>query len=696
MASQSITVTADDGFTFQVPYDDAFKNATEEEKQAIADRYYNEAKNPVKAPEDSPWYVEAGEYLQRNLDVVLGPAAGIGTGIAVTALTLNPLAGVVAGVAAGGAGTYGGVVLSDYIAEEEDKNDQLHYDATTAALTSVGIDVATLGLGKILKPGYFAAKKALGFTPEETAEELIKLAEKGVADAGTTESLRASQQILQQGSETGRTATLLPTQLGEEGASFTQRFAQSIAESGYLSSGDFIKNSQAINEIVSEGLTDIFNKSGQEIGLQPSNLGRLMEEVISMGKQASSSNYGRALNEVETFLGTRNVATKPIVNVFQKFLDDGFIEGLEGAKVLKSITPETTQYVERVIADLSSVDVIPAKSLIAVEKALANEIQELGNIKNVNKYNSKAEAELLNLSTNMKEIVSKQLEALNPEASKLYAATKAEYAKNMGGILPKINANFINKANLGPNTQGNFEALGNMLLQTKAGGNNDQLRAFFRSIDQSFDVAGKDIAAKKAAGQEVGASGVVFTNAKQAKQAIRQGYVKKLFPSLGENFDISQYSKAYKSFQDPKQAERLKIVFGEDYNSAKQLVNLMHEATVRGEASNFGSLMIQARQLSAAGAAAEIGGGVATLGLIGASSTDPSYYLGAAAILLTPKLLSKIVVNPSKVNKLLALSTKRFPTEAAFTAAAIKLAESITSDMSEQERNELKNDFSVQ
>jgi hypothetical protein len=106
--------------------------------------------------------------------------------------------------------------------------------------------------------------------------------------------------------------------------------------------------------------------------------------------------------------------------------------------------------------------------------------------------------------------------------------------------------------------------------------------------------------------------------------------------------------------------------------------------------------MIQARQLSAAGAAAEIGGGVATLGLIGASSTDPSYYLGAAAILLTPKLLSKIVVNPSKVNKLLALSTKRFPTEAAFTAAAIKLAESITSDMSEQERNELKNDFSVQ
>ena len=254
-----------------------------------------------------------------------------------------------------------------------------------------------------------------------------------------------------------------------------------------MSSGDFIKNSQAVNEIVSEGLTDIFNKSGQEIGLQPSNLGRLMEEVISMGKQASSSNYGRALNEVEAFLGTRNVATRPIVNVFQKFLDDGFIEGLEGAKVLKSITPETTQYVERVIADLSSIDVIPAKSLIAVEKALANEIQELGNIKNVNKYNSKAEAELLNLSTNMKEIVSKQLESLSPDASALYSATKAEYAKNMGGILPKINANFINKANLGPNTQGNFEALGNMLLQTKAGGNNkDMLKNFFQVEEKTL------------------------------------------------------------------------------------------------------------------------------------------------------------------------------------------------------------------
>ena len=72
---------------------------------------------------------------------------------------------------------------------------------------------------------------------------------------------------------------------------------------------------------------------------------------------------------------------------------------------------------------------------------------------------------------------------------------------------------------------------------------------------------------------------------------------------------------------------------------------------------------------------------------------DSSYYLGAAAILLTPKLLSKVVLNPAKVNKLLALSVKRFPTETAFTAAAIKVAESIMSDMSEQERNELKAEF---
>jgi hypothetical protein len=263
----------------------------------------------------------------------------------------------------------------------------------------------------------------------------------------------------------------------------------------------------------------------------------------------------------------------------------------------------------------------------------------------------------------------------------------------MGGILPKINANFINKANLGPNTQGNFEALGNMLLQTKAGGNNDQLRAFFSSIDQAFDVAGKDIAARKAAGEELGASGVVFSNAKQAKQAIRQGYLKKLFPDLGEGFDVAKYSKAYKSFQDPKQAERLKIVFGEDYNATKQLVNLMHEASVRGEASNFGSLMIQARQLSAAGTAVQAGAAVGSIGMYATETGDPAYYLGAAAILLTPKLLSKVVLNPAKVNKLLALSVKRYPTEAAFTAAAIKVAESIMSDMSEQERNELKAEF---
>lgn len=696
MTSQSITVTANDGFTFQIPYDEVFKNATEEEKQAIADRYYNEAKNPVKTSEDSPWYVEVGDYLQRNLDVVLGPSAGIGTGILVTALTMNPALGVAAGIGAGGAGTYGGVVLSDYIADEEDKNDQLHYDATKAAATSMGIDLVTLGLGKLVKPGYFAAKKALGFSPEETAEEIIKLAERGAADAGTTESLRASQQILREGSEAGRTATLYATQLNDGSSGFIQRFAQSVAESGYLSSADFVKNGKAVNEIVSDGLTDIFNRSGQGVGLEPSNIGRLMTEVVTMGRKASSDNYGRALDRVGQLIGTKQAATQPLVKEMQKFLDGGFIEGLEGAKTLKELNTKTTDYIEAVIEDLSAVNTIPAKSIIKIEKSLAGKIQELGDF-NLPTYNPKASAQLLELSNQLKNTVSKQLNSLSPEASALYSATKTEYAKNMGGILPKINATFIEDANLGPNTQGNFEALGNMLLQTKGGGNNDQLRAFFRTIDQAFDVAGKDIAARKAAGEKLGSSGVVFSNAKQAKQAIRQGYLKKLFPDLGGGFDFTKYSKAYKSFQVPKEAERLKIVFGEDYAATKQLVNLMHEASVRGEASNFGSLMIQSRQLSAAGAITELGAVVGTAGLlVGSDVTDPVHYLGAAAILLSPKLLSKIVVNPAHVNNLLALSKKSFPTKTAFTAAAIKLAESIMSDMSEQERNELKNDFSVQ
>lgn len=694
MTSQSIRVTADDGMTFEIPNTQEFRDASDEQKQAIAAQYHAAAKNPVQSNKDDPWYVDVGQYLQRNLDVVTGPGAGIAAGIGVTAVTANPMLGIAAGIAFGGAGTYGGVLLSDYIADEKDKNDSIHYKATEAALTSMGIDVATLGLAKVLKPGYFAAKKALGFTPKETADELIKLAERGVADAGTTESLRASQQILQEGSETGRTATLLPTQLGEQGSSFVQRFSQSLAESGYLSSGDFIRNGEAINEIVADGLSTIFNKSGQEIALDPSNLGRQMESVIQMGKDAASANYGRALDEVTALVKNKNVATKPLIQVFQNFLDQGRIVGLEGAETLSSLSPTAKSYISRVIDDLSQVNVLPAKSLLAVEKALAAEIRDLGNIANINKYDSRASGELLELSNSMKDTVLKQLEALSEEASVLYSATKNEYAKNMGGILPKINSSYIARANLGPNTQGNYEALGNMLLQTKAGGNNDQLRAFFRSIDQAFEVSAKDIAARKAAGEEVGASGITFTTAKQAKQAIRQGYLKKLFPDLGGDFDINQYAKIQKSFQDPKQAQRLKIVFGEDYNSVRQLANLMAEASVRGDASNFGSLMIQARQLGAAGAVTEGAAVVGTVGLY-AADADPITYLGAAAVLLTPKVLSKIVLNPAKVNRLLALSRQRFPTEAAFTAAAIKLAESVMSDMSEQERNDLKNEFSL-
>ena len=171
-------------------------------------------------PETSP-EAEDPNWLMQNLDLPSGIAGSI-AGAKMGAPFGIP--GIVAGGIAGGAlGTFGGSLLSDVVSEDE-----LDFaKATEEALFSAGFDVATIGAGKYVKSGYFAAKEALGFTPKEVAADIIKTVKQG-QETGTLESLRATQDILQ-----SKGASLTRFQTGQ--ASAIEVFSEKLANAGIFS-----------------------------------------------------------------------------------------------------------------------------------------------------------------------------------------------------------------------------------------------------------------------------------------------------------------------------------------------------------------------------------------------------------------------------------------------------------------------------
>jgi len=131
-------------------------------------------RNGMASAEDfeAPETPEELNWLQKNMELPVG-LGGAATGAAL-GIPFGPV-GIATGALIGGAiGSGSGSLISNELAGEE-----LDYaEAAEEALISAGFDILTLGLGRIFKPAYFAAKAKLGFTPKEVAEEAVKIAEK--------------------------------------------------------------------------------------------------------------------------------------------------------------------------------------------------------------------------------------------------------------------------------------------------------------------------------------------------------------------------------------------------------------------------------------------------------------------------------------------------------------------------------------
>lgn len=613
----------------------------------------------ITSMDQTPGGKTAGEKLKdfslENIDIPAGLVGAYGGGKAAAIATAgNPYA-ILAGTIVGGAtATFGGEVAEDVLQGKE-----IDYaNATKEALISAGIDTGLFIGGKpVALLGQLVKKNLpLGISPDETAREFLAQAPVGEAVAGSEESIRASQKIL---SDQG--ATLTPYQ-----ATRQKELTQRIADTGILSQGVGRRNYDRVNEVVQESFDELLANVGRE-GIQPSILGQEMFNVIDQGRNAAFNIYEQGMNDVISSIGKATVNTGQFKRQVERFIKAGQRGGQkQGFTVLDD---DTLGFARSIIEDLGRMKNMSASNLIDYEKKLMRDMRKFSDL-NSNSYNSEASRELAEMSEMIRMAVQREIKRLNPAAAAEYAAVKKAYGETIEGILPSNIRGLVESAKAGQ-----YAALGQLAASS---GSLDNLNSMIKSLRTSHAAIRK-------------AGGTPPASLDEAMAKLQEGYLKQLMPTLGSgDFDIQKFQKLASRFERGKDAEKLKILFGDKSPKVRQLFNLMSEAS-QFPSSNIGELMLRTKEYSAGGAVLGLGGSLLTTagGTVGGSAATG--VIGGAAILTLPVFLAKAAYNPANVNRLIAFQNKEFKNRDAMLVAAGNVVVDIMRSLPEEDQAEVRN-----
>lgn len=593
----------------------------------------------------SPDEGDVMSWMKENMEVPLGVAGGI-AGTAMGA-PFGPIGMFVGGTLGSSVGTGGGKLISDDLSGED-----LEYaEALEAAVYSMGFDVATLGAGKVLKSAWILGKKALGFTPNEAAKQIVKELDQ---PAGSRESLQASQNILEEGG-----ATLTPSQVGAEG---TALLAEKIGRVGIFSNRAFEANAARVNEVTSDAISEVINKLSVNSGGSANEIAEQTMGIIRQGMDALTTNYSNSLDELAQVAGNvQNLSLGKHIFATNSYVRKNMKGGI------LDLDPATVKFIDDDLGPMLG-DNMALKTnlegLIAIDKQITNRIKNrFGGAPGTPNYNPSAQRELTILAEELREATYNSLKKSDPEMAAKYKAMKDAYAEGIQGILPKINNSFVTKA-----SKGDYQSLG--MLLTNAG-NIDQVLAFKKSLRESFkqiDKAGAD------AGQ--------FIAFQEADALIKKGFLQKLFPNAGTaSFDVTQYANLSKKLNDPTEVAKFKAILGADYPKIKQLANLMAEASVNPQ-SNLGELAFRGAEYKA---------GREIVGAVQGGIAVASGLVGATFVLGAPMVLAKMALNPKRINQLIAFENTAFKSSEAMEAAAQRIVADVTYEMTEEEQAQLRN-----
>lgn len=633
-------------------------NASQRVARTASAGFPSDVPESVGYPEQT-LLTDAGRMAVENPEIP-GGFGGAMTGAIAGGTLFGPPGALLGGIAGGAIGSGAGSLAGDAINDEE-----LDYEkAVKEAAISLGFDVATLGAGRLLRPGYLLMMKKLGFGPQETAQMIIDQAARG-GQAGTSESIQASQSILSQ-----RGATLTPFQTGKAGP--LSNLSERIANVGLFSSGIIENNLAAQSRAVSDEMTEMLTSLSSSGALPTSELGSTMYDIIQTGKSALGTTYERGLDELTSSIKGTTVSKNIVLSSMRDFLSRGQTE------LGSTYDDETLRFINRQIERFENApNQIKASSLIEIEKLLQRQINQFGNA-NSGVFNDVASRDLAIFSNDIRNAMVNTLRTINNDAADRFIALKSSYSQGIDSLMPEINTTFVRRA-----SKDQFEPLGRMLTIT---GNSEQISTFFDSIDSAYDAARK-------AGTDL-----PIANAEEAKNLVRAGFLEESLPRVfEEGFDLRSYRGLATQLERPSIRAKYVSVLGDNFPQFKQLVNIMSEASQR-PSSNIGELFARTKEYQSIGQVSNLGRNMTSAGQgIGAGA---AFYgtgggtLGvtsAIAILATPVMLAKIATNPSRINRLVAFQKREFGSSDELAVASINLVADLMKTMSEEEQAEIRN-----
>lgn len=454
-----------------------------------------------------------------------------------------------------------------------------------------------------------------GADPMQAASQLMR---SGAPTAGTIESKRSTQEILQAGVPSAVpgeqvTATLSRGQTGQAGP--MARLFESLGAIGLLGQGVFQRNAEQIDTILQTNLNNILEGLSGRVR-STSEIGESFIDTINTAKRALSDNYGAELTNIQQAFRSGYVNTASL---------KARVQGLLKSAARASDTGKPTLLEEATVAEMRSIldlpDSVSGDALLGVLKRLSGRSSALLE-KGTTGYNSVASAEITDFLTNtFRPFVDKQLKAIDSEAFGRYQTLNSNYANSTAALTPSLL-----KAAAKRGQQENFSGVGALLVETN---NPEYVKKAFKALQEAKKV-NKDL------------------NVLDSMDALRQGYLLKLVG--GESRDLSQLVKAAEKLKaNPKQQEVFDEVLGASAPGVQKLLNAAFDAS-QGDSVGALSLMLRGQESQSLRTIVQAGGA----GFVGAGGSFTDLTL-AAAVLGTPRLFAKMALKPSAVNKLLQL-----------------------------------------
>lgn len=573
--------------------------------------------------------------IKKERNELVGMGSSLGGALAGAAAGTAILPGIgtaIGGLIGGAVGAFGGELAEDQL-QGEDLN---YANAAKEAAISAGIDVATLGAAKFAKPAYYAGKRALGFTTEEVAKDIVEkaAATRATQVAGTQTALQSGAELL---AEKG--AVFTPTQVGGRGI---LAFYDNIGRSGVLSSAPFKKNMELSNEAVSGAINDLVGQNQAGVLLK-GELGDAVHSVFVEGKKALGKQYELGLNDVMSSLTNNTINVLPIHKSIDGFiksyssklgktqLQDGTIKLLRGIqndlsggfKLVDEVKEVKVSYTnafgqkmtkteKQVVGKKKIPQPIPAAQLIEWQKKVNKVITEAGNPLSP-MYNRAVDAELAKVSSALSGSIDKVMTKVNPEAFGKYKAINQVYKKGIKTLRPDNIKSIVNSA-----AKEDYDRLGKVMLQEGVT-NFGQFKNTWKALNYSVK------AMKPQQLTELG-----FKNQEDLYQTIRASYMQNMFPNTNAvDFDMVKYANKMSklSREELKQA---KLILGKDYGRFNQIRNTIITASTK-PGSDVGILSLRSKELG-------------TLGAVAVGSVTG--IAGGVAALLAPKMMAKVALNP--------------------------------------------------